>query len=56
MGSFWSLTLPNEITDHFDGTIGDPQYNRYVQVANTISSYLDSLPAGSTYDFTTIYG
>jgi hypothetical protein len=56
MGSLWSLTLPNEITDHFDGTIGDPRDNQYGQVANTVSSYLGSLPAGSTYDFTTIYG
>ena len=56
MGSLWSLTLPNEISDHFEGTIGEPQYNEYGQLANTVESYLSTLAPGSTYDFSTVYG
>jgi hypothetical protein len=56
MGSLWSLTLPNEITGHFDGTIGEAQYNEYGQVQNTVVSYLSTLTPGSTYDFSTMYG
>lgn len=56
MGSLWSLTLPNEITDHFDGTIGDAQYDNYGRISNTVLGYVGELPAGSTYDFSTPYG
>jgi hypothetical protein len=56
MGSLWSLNLPNEITGHFDGTIGEAQYNEYGQVQNTVVSYLSTLAPGSTYVFSTING
>ena len=56
MGSFWSLTLPNEITNHFDGTIGPAQYDQYGGLTNTVISYVGSLLAGSSYDFSTPYG
>ena len=56
MGSLWSLTLPNEITNHFDGTIGPAQINQYGAVSNTVLSFLSNQPAGSSYDFSTPYG
>lgn len=56
MGQFMFLTLPNEISDHFDGPMVDAQYDSYGNIINTVYRYLGQLPAGSTYEFSTPYG
>ncbi len=56
MGSLWGLTLPSEMTTHFRGTLGDPQYNQYGELINSVEGFLRTLPAGSFYDFITPYG
>jgi hypothetical protein len=51
-----SLTIPSEITSHFKGTIGKPEFDQFGSITNSVTSYLSNISAGSTYDFSSPYG